>query len=87
MVPNNVSRTLKIHFFTTESTFAPIVEHTIPQVDDIKNDPYEKTELWKKEGYSQLWVTKPVMEILTNLKNSMQEYPNIEPGQNFDGYR
>jgi len=52
MVPNNVSRTLKIHFFTAESTFAPTVEHTFPQVYDIKNDPDEKAELWKKEGYS-----------------------------------
>ena len=80
-------RTLKSHFFTAESTFSPIVEHTFPQVYDIKNDPDEKVELWKKEGYAHLWVTKPVMEILTDLKKSMQEYPNIQPGQDFDGYR
>jgi arylsulfatase A-like enzyme len=80
-------RSLKIHFFTAESTFAPIVEHTFPQVYDIKNDPDEKAELWKKEGYAHLWVTKPVMEILTKLKKSMAKYPNIKPGQDFTGYR
>jgi len=80
-------RTLKIHFFTADSTFSPIVEHTFPQVYDIKNDPDEKVELWKKEGYAHLWVTKPVMKILVNLEKSMQEYPNIQPGQDFDGYR
>ena len=80
-------RTLKIHFLTAESTFSPIVEHTFPQVYDIKNDPDEKVELWKKEGYAHLWVTKPVMEILTELQKSMHEYPNINPGEEFDGYR
>lgn len=30
---------------------------------------------------------KPVMEILTKLEKSMQEYPNIKPGQDFNGYR
>ena len=79
-------RSLKVHFFTAESTFAPIVEHTFPQVYDIKNDPDEKNELWRSEGYAHLWVMKPVMEILTNLNQSMQKYPNIKPGQDFGGY-
>ena len=80
-------RSLKVHFFTAESTFAPIIEHTFPQVYDIKNDPDEKNELWRSEGYAHLWVIKPVMEILTELNKSMQEYPNINPGQDFGGYR
>ena len=80
-------RSLKVHFFTAESTFAPIVEHTFPQVYDIKSDPDEKAELWKKEGYAHLWLMKPVMNILGDLKKSMQAYPNIRPGQEFDGYR
>jgi arylsulfatase A-like enzyme len=79
-------RSMKVHFFTAESTFAPIVEHTFPQVYDIKNDPDEKSELWKEEGYAHLWVMKPVMEVLGNLGSSMQKYPNIKPGQDFDGY-
>jgi hypothetical protein len=29
---------------------------------------------------------KPVMEILGELAASMKAYPNIPPGQNFDGY-
>jgi len=79
-------RSLKVHFFTAESTFAPIVEHTFPQVYDIKNDPDEKRELWKEEGYSHLWVMKPVMGILGDLERSMKAYPNIRPGQDFAGY-
>ena len=62
-------------------------KHTFPQVYDIKNDPDEKTELFRAKGYAHLWVTKPVMEILTGLKKSMVRYPNIKPGQDFLGYK
>jgi len=79
-------RTLKVHFYTAEGTFSPIVEHTFPQVYDIKNDPGETRELWQAEGYSHLWVMKPVMDILSALSQSMLEYPNINPGQEFSGY-
>ena len=80
-------RSLKVHFLTAESTFSPIVEHTFPQVYDIKNDPDEKNELWKSEGYAHLWVMKPVMQILGELQASMVEFPNISPGEGFEGYR
>ena len=79
-------RTLKVHFYTAEGTFSPIVEHTFPQVFDIKNDPGETRELWQAEGYSHLWVMKPVMGILTDLAASQQQFPNIKPGQDFAGY-
>jgi arylsulfatase A-like enzyme len=79
-------RTMKVHFFTAEGTFSPIVEHTFPQVFDIKNDPGETRELFQAEGYAHLWVTKPVMEILTGLSMSMNQYQNIKPGQDFVGY-
>ncbi len=79
-------RSLKVHFFTAEGTFSPIVEHTFPQVFDIRNDPGETRELWAAEGYAHLWVMKPVTDILTGLAVSMQQYPNISPGQDFAGY-
>jgi hypothetical protein len=69
-----------------KGTFSPIVEHTSPQVFDIKNDPGETRELFQAEGCSHLWVTKPVMEILTGLAVSQQQFPNIKPGQDFSGY-
>jgi len=79
-------RSLKVHFYTAESTFSPIVEHTFPQVYDIKNDPDEKRELWRSDGYAHLWVMKPVMGILTELQMSMKQYRNIRPGEDFPGY-
>ncbi len=47
----------------------------------------ETRELFAAEGYAHLWVTKPVMDILTDLNGSMKKYPNIKPGQDFDGYK
>jgi len=79
-------RSLKVHFLTAESTFSPIVEHTFPQVYDIKNDPDEKIELWRSDGYAHLRVMKPVMGILTELQVSMVQYRNIRPGEDFPGY-
>lgn len=79
-------RTLKVHFFTAEGTFSPIVTPTFPKVYDIKNDPGETRELWRNEGYSHLWVMKPVMDILSRNAKTMAEYPNINPGEDFKGY-
>jgi len=80
-------RTLKVHFLTAESTFSPIVEHTFPQVFDIKNDPKEARELWKVEGYAHLWVMKPVTDALVALRKSTAKYRNIRPGEDFKGYK
>lgn len=79
-------RSMKVHFLTAEGTFLPVVQHTFAQVFDIWNDPGETRELWAAEGYAHLWVMKPVMSILTDLAVSMKKYPNISPGQDFDGY-
>ena len=80
-------RTLKVHFFTAEGTFSTIVQPTFPKVYDIKNDPGDTRELWRNEGYSHLWVMKPVMEILGENARSMVEFPNINPGEEFTGYK
>jgi len=79
-------RTLKVHFYTAEGTFSQIKQPTFPSVFDIKNDPGETRELFAAEGYAHLWVTKPVMDILTGLAISMNQYPNIKPGEDFKGY-
>jgi arylsulfatase A-like enzyme len=79
-------RNMKIHFVSAESTFAEIKFHTFPQVYDIKEDPAESFELWGNEGFSHAWVMAPVTKILADLRASMAKYPNIKPGENFEGY-
>jgi hypothetical protein len=76
---------LKVHFYTAEGTFSQIVQPAFPSVFDIKNDPGETRELFAAKGYAHLWVTKPVMDILTGPAISMNQYPNIKPGEDFKG--
>ncbi|PHS03237.1 MAG: arylsulfatase [Blastopirellula sp.] len=80
-------RNMKVHFATAEGTHSYIRKYTFPQVFDIKEDPKESFELWGNEGYAHAWVMSPVSKILSDLQKSMKKYPNILPGQDFDGYR
>ncbi|MDG2013657.1 MAG: sulfatase-like hydrolase/transferase [Pirellulaceae bacterium] len=80
-------RNMKVHFATAEGTHSFVRKYTFPQVFDIKEDPKESFELWGNEGYAHAWVMSPVSKILAELRQSMKEYPNILPGQEFNGYR
>ena len=79
-------RNMKVHFASAEGTHATVQTYTFPQVFDIKEDVKESYELWGNEGYAHAWVMSPVTKILTELQASMVEYPNIQPGQDFNGY-
>jgi arylsulfatase len=80
-------RNMKIHFKTAEGTHDHVISYTFPQVYDIKNDPAENYELWGNEGYAHTWIMEPVMKIISNTQKSMAKYPNIKPGQEFEGYK
>lgn len=80
-------RSMKVHFASAEGTHAVVQQFTFPQVFDIKEDPKESYELWGNEGYAHAWVMAPVSRILADLAKSMAAYPNIRPGQDFQGYR
>jgi len=80
-------RNMKIHFKTAEGTHDKVISYTFPQVYDIKNDPAENYELWGNEGYAHTWIMEPVSKILGELQTSMIKYPNIKPGEEFDGYK
>lgn len=79
-------RNLKVHFAAAESTHSVVQTYTFPQFFDIKEDPSESYELWGNEGYAHAWVMGPVSKILAGLAASMTKYPNIKPGQEFEGY-
>lgn len=80
-------RNMKVHFAASEGTHSVVQTYTFPQVFDIKEDPKESFELWGNEGYAHAWVMGPVTKILATLQESMQKYPNIKPGQDFEGYK
>jgi len=79
-------RDMKVHFAATEGTHSVVQTYTFPQLFDIKEDVKESYELWGNEGYAHAWVMAPVSKILAELASSMQQYPNIKPGQDFRGY-
>jgi arylsulfatase A-like enzyme len=80
-------RSMKVHFAASEGTHSLIQTYTFPQVFDIKDDVKESHELWGNEGYAHAWVMGPVSKILADINQSMVKYPNIKPGQIFNGYR
>jgi arylsulfatase len=79
-------RSMKVHFAATEGTHSVVQTYTFPQLFDIKEDVKESYELWGNDGYAHAWVMAPVSKILAGLASSMQQYPNIKPGQDFKGY-
>ncbi|MBT4519311.1 MAG: arylsulfatase [Halieaceae bacterium] len=79
-------RNMKMHFAAAEGTHSVVQTFTFPQLYDIKDDPKESYELWGNEGYAHAWVMGPVTKILTGIAQSMAVYPNIKPGQDFQGY-
>ena len=44
-------------------------------------------KLGKAEGFAHTWVMKPIMEILGAKAASMKKFPNIQPGEEFKGYK
>ena len=79
-------RSFKIHLKTVESFWGPVQTHLFPPVYDVTNDPGEDNDLMKIGLFSYSWVYGPMGKILMKKTASMKEYPNIQPGQEFDGY-
>lgn len=79
-------RDIKVHFFTAEGTHSVIQSYTFPQVFNVREDPSESYELWGNEGYAHAWVMSPVSKLLSELKASMVQFPNIRPGGELPGH-
>ncbi|MCP4362581.1 MAG: sulfatase-like hydrolase/transferase [Chloroflexi bacterium] len=80
-------RSFKIHLKTAESLWDPIHEYMFPPVYDVANDPGEQNNLMKFSLFSHSWVYGPMAKLLGEKGASMKVYPNIAPGQDFDGYK
>jgi len=80
-------RTFKIHLKTAESLWSPVQSYAFPPVYDVANDPGEDNELMRHSLFAYSWVYVPMGQILQRTGSSMQQYPNIQPGQEFEGYQ
>ncbi len=79
-------RNFRIHLKTVENLWAPIQTHLLPPIYEGVNNPGEDNNLMKQELFSHSWGYGPMAELLQQHAASVVEYPNIQPGQPFDGY-
>ena len=64
----------------------PYVTAQLPQIYDLSSDPHEDHNLWSAT-LTMGWTYGAVLEIMGAYEKSVQEYPNIKPGEDFTGYK
>jgi arylsulfatase A-like enzyme len=78
---NNVKAVLRY----CEGIDQPIVEPQFPMFFDLGSDPGERYNLFdRKLGMG--WMFGDVFPAIREYKKSLEKYPNIEPGSEFEGY-
>ena len=63
-----------------------IVKPMFPLVFDLSSDPGEEFNLMY-EKLDMMWMFEPAIKVLTEYKRSLLKYPNIKPGDDFEGYK
>jgi arylsulfatase len=79
-------KTMKVVFRYAESTSGPIIKPQWPMIFDLIDDPTEEWDLIEKR-LDCGWVIAPVAQRIGALTKSTATYPNIKPGQEFEGYK
>jgi len=64
----------------------PIVEPQWPMAFDLGSDPGEHYNLVDFK-LDMGWMFALALTVISEFKKSIVEYPNIQPGAEFDGYR
>ena len=76
---------IKIWLRYSEGVDKPIVEPQFPLMYDLSSDPGEQHGLFA-DRMDQLWEYGIAMKAVAEYQQSIAQYPNIEPGQEFTGY-
>ena len=58
----------------------------LPMFFDLSSDPHEDYNLWSST-LTMGWVYGAMLEVMGSYEKSVQEYPNIKPGEDFTGYK
>ena len=61
------------------------IKPVLPMFFDLSSDPHEDYNLWTEMRMG--WVYGPMTVILEKFQKSVEEYPNIKPGEEFTGYK
>ena len=76
---------IKAIFRYCEGIDQPIVEPQFPMFFDLGSDPGERYNLFDHK-LDMAWMFGLALAFIAEYKKSVAEYPNILPGQEFDGY-
>jgi arylsulfatase A-like enzyme len=63
----------------------PYVKPQLPLFYDLSSDPHEDFNLWTTT-LTMGWVFLPMLETIGAYEKSVKEFPNIAPGEDFNGY-
>ena len=78
-------RQIKVVIRYSEGVDQPIVTPQFPMFFDLESDPDEKYNLFNRK-LDMGWMTIPAFQAIAEFQQSVAQYPNIAPGQDFDGY-
>jgi len=78
--------TVKVIFRYTEGISKPIVKPYFPLLFDLSSDPGEIVNLWEYNMETG-WMFAPALRAIGEYQKSVAQFPNIKPGQEFDGYK
>ena len=76
---------IKVIFRYADSFEKPIVKPYWPLVYDLTRDPHEDYNLMVYK-LDMVWMLGPAGKVLSDYQKSVAEYPNIKPGEEFEGY-
>ncbi len=57
-----------------------------PMFYDLTSDPHEYNNLFNTD-LTNAWLLAPCFKLIGEYKRSVQEYPNIKVGEEFEGYK
>jgi arylsulfatase len=77
---------IKVWLRYSEGFDKPVVKPQFPMVFDLGSDPGEHWNLMN-DKMDMGWEYGVVLGPATEYEKSFAEYPNIKPGQGFEGYR
>ena len=78
-------RNVKAVFRYCDGIDQPILRPQFPMFFDLGSDPHELYNLFSRK-LDMGWMLLPVLKAIGEFEASVTRYPNIKPGQEFEGY-
>jgi hypothetical protein len=79
-------KTMKVIFRYAETTSGTFIRPQVPMVFDLIEDPKEESDLVITRMDCG-WVVAPAAQRIGSFMKSTAKYPNIKPGEEFEGYK